>query len=247
MAERDEQRRRELFEELASTGSVEIRNELVESYAPLAEFFANRYKQRATDNDDLRQVAQLALVKAVDRFDPAQGAAFSTFAGRTIDGELKRHFRDRTWAVRVPRGLQEAALEVRNAADELALGNGRAPTVEELAEHTGYETDMVLQALDVRSAQRAASIDRPADDDEGANPIATTLGVTDANFGRTEAGLAVRALMAELPKRERRIVELRFYGELTQQQIADRMGISQMHVSRLLRAALEAMRERADS
>lgn len=242
MADRDEERRAELFAVLAATGSVDARNELVESYAPLAEYFANRYKNRTTDHEDLRQVAQLALVKAVDRFDPDQGAAFSTFAGRTIDGELKRYFRDKTWAVRVPRSLQEAALAVRNAADRLAVENGRPATVAELVEHTGFETELVLQALDVQVAQQGRSIDQPAGDEAGATPLAAVIGAADENFERTDAALAVRALLDELPAREREIVELRFYGEMTQQQIADQLGISQMHVSRLLRSALASLR-----
>ena len=243
MAERDEQRRRELFEQLAATGSADARNELVESYAPLAEYFANRYKNRTDDHDDLRQVAHLALVKAVDRFDPDVGVAFSTFAGRTIDGELKRHFRDRSWAVRVPRSLQEAALAVRAAADELTMSKGAAPTVDELVERTGYDAEVVIQALDVRTAMQAQSIDRPGggDGDEG-RAVSAVLGEHDPELERAEVTMAMRTLIATLPERERTIVELRFYGELTQQQIADRLGISQMHVSRLLRGALMTLR-----
>lgn len=242
MGERDEQRRQELFEELARTGSVEVRNELVESFAPLAEYFANRYRKRGADHEDLRQVAHLALVRAVDRFDPEVGVAFSTFAGRTIDGELKRHFRDKSWAVRVPRSLQEAALEVRNAADQLAVENGRPATVDDLVERTGLDAETVLQALDVRVAMQPKSLERPAGGDEGLD-LGSTLGGVDANIERTDVRLAMRNLIETLPERERRIVEMRFYEELTQQQIADRMGISQMHVSRLLRATLTDLRD----
>lgn len=241
MADRDEQRRAELFRELAESGSIEVRNELVESYAPLAEFFANRYKNRSDQHEDVRQVAHLALVKAVDRFDPEVGAAFSTFAGRTIDGELKRHFRDRSWAVRVPRSLQEAALTVRAAVDELTTEQGRSPTVDDLVERTGLDADLVLQALDVRSAMEAQSIDRPAGDGDG-QLLSSKLGSNDAELERSEVTMAMRTVLETLPERERTIVELRFYEELTQQEIADRLGMSQMHVSRLLRAALVALR-----
>ncbi len=241
MAERDEERRRQLFEELAATGSTKVRNELVESYIPLAEYFANRYRKRAAADEDIRQVAQLALVKAVDRFDPSYGVQFSTFAGRTIDGELKRYFRDKSWSVRVPRSLQEMALEVRGAVDRLSLELGRPPSIDELSEATGHDPELVLQALDVQTAQRAQSIDRPAGDD-GSATIASLLGGTDRNFERSEAMLAVRSLLDTLPERERAIVEMRFFEELTQQAIADRMDISQMHVSRLLRRALESLR-----
>lgn len=242
MAERSDEHRQQLFEELARTGSVDVRNELVESFAPLAEYFANRYRKRGADHEDLRQVAHLALVRAVDRFDPEVGVAFSTFAGRTIDGELKRHFRDKSWAVRVPRSLQEAALEVRNAADQLAVENGRPATVDDLVERTGLDAETVLQALDVRVAMQPKSLERPTGGEDGLD-LGSTLGGVDANIERTDVRLAMRHLIEGLPERERRIVEMRFYEELTQQQIADRMGISQMHVSRLLRATLTELRD----
>jgi RNA polymerase sigma-B factor len=245
MAERDEQRRQALFAELAETGSVDARNELVESFAPLAEYFANRYRRAGVDHEDVRQVAKLALVRAVDRFDPTVGVAFSTFAGRTIDGELKRHFRDRSWAVRVPRGLQEAALEVRRAADALSVEQGRPATVDDLVERTGLEPDIVLQALDVRKALSAQSIDQPGDPDDG-RALSHVLGSTDASFDRVDSRLAIRRIIEELPERERTIIELRFYDELTQQEIADRLGISQMHVSRLLRRTLNSLRSSLD-
>lgn len=244
MDEREESRRLELFEELNETGSIDIRNQLVESYAPLAEFFANRYKRNATDPEDLRQVAQLALVKAVDRFDPSFGVRFSTFAGQTINGELKRYFRDHTWSVRVSRTLQETALEVRNAADAMAVSAGRFPTVQELAERTGYETDVIVQALDVRSAQRANSLDERLGDEPKSATVGNSLGVEDCNFDRTEVKLTMASLLEQLDERDRRIVEMRFYQELTQQEIADELGMSQMHVSRLLRSVLETLRNR---
>lgn len=241
MAERDEEHRKALFDELASSGSVDARNQLVHSYAPLAEYFANRYRRVGVDHEDIRQVAKLALVRAVDRFDPTVGVAFSTFAGRTIDGELKRHFRDRSWAVRVPRSLQEAALAVRQAADELAIELGRPVSVDDLVERTGLEADIVLQALDVRNALSAQSLDQPGDQTDGV-PLSSVLGSSDGSYERVDAKLAVQRIIQELPDRERHIVELRFYDELTQQEIADRLGISQMHVSRLLRSTLQSLR-----
>ena len=244
MAERDEARRQELFAELAETGSVETRNELVESYAPLAEFFAHRYRKQATDPEDLRQVAHLALVKAVDRFDPEVGVNFSTFAGRTIDGELKRYFRDRTWSVRVPRSLQETSVEVRALIDTLTAENNRSPTVAELAERTGYGTDVIVQALDVQTAQRAKSLDAPTGDRHEGATVSATIGDVDHSFHRTELQLTMRTLLDDLDDRDREIIELRFFHDMTQQQIADRLGISQMHVSRLLRSAIEMLRSR---
>ncbi len=242
-AERDAERDR-LFRELQETGSQAIRNQLVESYAPLVVYFAKRYSNRGVPDDDLRQTAQLACVKAVDRFDPSLGIKFSTFAGRTIDGELKRYFRDKTWSVRVPRSLQERSAEVRSTIEALSGDLGRPPSVQELAEHTGYSDDEILEALDVQTAYRASSIDVPASarDDGPGQAMAARLGETDAGFHQTEVSMAVRSLIEQLPERERRIVELRFFEGLKQQEIADRMGMSQMHVSRLLRRALDQMR-----
>jgi RNA polymerase sigma-B factor len=192
--------------------------------------------------DDLRQVAQLALVKAVDRFDPSFGVQFSTFAGRTIDGELKRHFRDKTWAVRVPRSLQEISLTVRRAADEYATANGRAPNVDELAAATGFDVDQVLEALDAGTAYNAQSLDRPVGNGEDGSSLGASLGAVDARFERTEVAVAVEALLETLPEREQTILRLRFFEDLSQSEIGDRMGISQMHVSRLLRRSLEQLR-----
>ncbi len=241
-----EQHRRMLFEQLAATGSVAVRNELVESYGPLADFFAGRYKNRVRDQDDLRQAAQIALVKAVDRFDPTLGFSFSTFAGRTIDGELKRYFRDHAWAVRVPRGAKEAALTVRAAVNELTMANSASPTVEQIADYTGLERDEVLLALDVPAAMTAESIHGTDSDDSGL-PIEAKLGGRDTRFESTDAKFTVEALMATLPERERTIIHLRFHEHRTQQEIADQIGISQMHVSRLLRRALEQMRRQLEA
>lgn len=245
MSDEEEERRRVLFEELAKTGSIEARNELVESYAPLAEYFANRYKNRVRDHDDLRQAAQMALVKAVDRFDPSLGFKFSTFAGRTIDGEIKRYFRDHSWAVRMPRGIKEDALTVRAAVDELTTSRGSSPTVADLVDYTGLDHDAVLLALNAPAAMTADSIHRTEGDEAGTS-IAAKLGGDDVRFEQSEAKITIDVLMEKLSDRERTIVELRFKNDLTQQEIADHIGISQMHVSRLLRRALEAMRRQAE-
>jgi RNA polymerase sigma-B factor len=238
-----QQRQDELFAELARSGSIEARNELVELFSPLAEYFTSRYRPNASSNEDLGQVAQMALVNAVDRFDPTLGIKFSTFAGRTIDGELKRYFRDRTWSVRVPRRLKEVAVEIRALVDLLSADLGRAPTVDELCERSGYDADTVLRALDIQSARTARSLDGSADDDDTtAHAITSALSEDDANFDRTDVKLTLRELLGRLDERSRTIVELRFYQELTQQEIAEQIGLSQMHVSRLLRSALEQLR-----
>ncbi len=241
--ETEQEERDRLFATYVETRSEKVRNELVESYAPLAEFFAKRYRNRGAESDDLRQVGQLALVKAVERFDPEFGVKFSTFAGRTIDAELKRYFRDRTWSVRVPRSLQERSLEVRRTVERLSLDLGRAPTVDQLAEATGLSSDEVLEALDVQSAYTSASLDRPTGNgDDGDLTLGASLGSDDDAYEATEAAVAVRSLLDTLPDRERRILELRFFGELSQSEIAEQVGISQMHVSRLLRRTLEQLR-----
>ena len=231
-----------LFVEFRRTGSRRLRNELVERHMGLAAHVAQRFGRRGPSDDDLRQVAFLALVKAVDRFDPDRNVAFSTFAGRTIEGEIKRHFRDYTWTVRVPRSAKELHLRLRRATDELSQQLGRSPTVAQLAEHLGVDPDEVIEGIAASSAYSAASLDAPTGTD-GEEP--RQLGSEDAGFGQVADVTVVEDLMALLPTREREIVRLRFYEELSQSEIAERVGISQMHVSRLLRRSFEQMRARA--
>lgn len=243
MSRPDEAERAALFAELARTGDERVRNRIVESYAPLAEFFANRYRDRGVESDDLRQVAQLALIQAVDRFDPSFANQFSTFAGRTIDGELKRYFRDRTWAVGVPRGLKELSVEVRHLTDRLSIELGRSPTVADLAAASGHDSDDILAALDVGGAYHATSLDAPTGDgDRPAAPAPPTSGAVDPRFERTEVRLAIQSLLTTLSPADRRIVELRFFDELSQDEIARQLGVSQMQVSRLIRRSLDHLR-----
>ncbi len=242
MIKRDDSWRAAKFAELAATGSVDVRNELVESFAPLAEFFAKRYKDRGVESQDLRQVAQLALVKAVDRFDADFGVQFSTFAGRTIDGELKKYFRDKSWAVRVPRSLQERSALIRQVREALSKEQGRPPTIDEISEASGLSVDEVIEGLDAQSAYRANSLDVGSSDDEEGASIASKLGESDPEFHRSELQMAVQAMLKELPDRDRKIIELRFFENLSQSEIADEIGISQMHVSRLLRRSFEELR-----
>jgi RNA polymerase sigma-B factor len=232
-----------LFEEFARTRSRRLRNELVERHMGLAAHVARRFGRRGPSDDDLRQVAFLALVKAVDRFEPERNVAFSTFAGRTIEGEIKRHFRDNTWTVSVPRSAKEVHLQLRRATDELTQSLGRAPTVPQLAARLGVETDVVIEGIAAGSAYSTASLDSPAlVEGPGAE-----LGAEDPGFGYVADSSVVGELISRLPSREREIVRLRFYDELTQGEIADRMGMSQMHVSRLLRRSFEQMRRQLDS
>lgn len=239
--------RERLFARFDADRSEANRNALVESYLPLAEFFAKRYRDRGVESEDLRQVAKLALVKAVDRFDPSRDVQFSTFAGRTIDGEIKRYFRDKTWSVRVPRSLQESSLEVRRVSDALSVELGRPPTISQLAGATGMDTDQVIEALDVQHSYLAASLDRGGSDDDDAPPLASTVAINEERIERSEERMVISNLLKTLPEREREILELRFFSELSQAEIADRIGVSQMHVSRLIRRSLEDLRAKMPS
>lgn len=204
----------------------------------LALHFVTRYRRSDTEDDDLRQVALLGLVKAIDRFDPERGVAFSTFAGRTIEGELKRHFRDRTWALRVPRSIKDLHVSVRRASEALEQQLSRSPTVRELADHLDVGIDDVIGALGATAARRAGSLDELDPDGSTASPRAGSPDSEDRTDDRDE----IIRLLATLGPREREIIRLRFYEHLSQEQIADRVGLSQMHVSRLLRRSFEQMR-----
>lgn len=211
----------------------------------LAIHIAKRYNARAGRDDDIEQVAMVALVKAVDRFDPDVGVPFSSFAGRTIEGEIKRHFRDATWALKVPRGAKELHLAVRRANDQLSTKLGRSPSVDEVAAHLDIDRDDVITGLSAGAARSTGSIDpaRPGDDDSiDADRIGATADV-DAGYDDVDNRETIERLLGTLPEREREIVALRFYDELSQSEIAERVGVSQMHVSRLLKKAFERLRD----
>jgi len=237
----------EKFAEYRRTGDRALRNELVEEHVRLAEFLARRFSHRGETHDDLRQVALVGLLKAVERFEPDRGLQFSSFATPTITGELKRHFRDRGWAVRVPRRIQELHLELDRTVNDLSQELGRPPTPSEIAQRAGVLEEDVLESMEAGSLYRLASLDagRP-DDESGASP-AHRLGELDAELGAVEDRVAVSEILAVLPEREQNIVYLRFFEGLTQSEIADRMGISLMHVSRLLARSLETLGEHASA
>ncbi len=234
---------RDKFEELALTGDERLRNELVEAYLGLAHQLARRFSSRGESYDDLVQVASLALVKSVDRFDPGRGVEFSTFATRTVIGELKRHFRDRGWAIRAPRRVQELYLELGPAIESLTQENGRPPTVAEMAASIGTSEEAVLEALEAGQSYRTSSIDAP-DRQEGT--LGTRLGDVDPGYVGTDDRMLLAISLTHLPERERTILHLRFVDDLTQSEIAERIGISQMHVSRLLAASLATLRDAFD-
>ncbi len=224
----------------------EDREWLVERYLPLARHVAARYRGGSEPIEDLEQVASLALVKAIDRFDPSRGASFSSYAVPTISGELRRHFRDHTWALRVPRDLQELAVKVGKAESALQLELGRAPTAAEVADRLDCSVEQLLEARDAAGANRMSSLDAPvsSDDDEGAS-LADLLGAEDEGLAGVERALTVDSALEALDEREREILRLRFQEELTQAAIGERVGLSQMHVSRLIRQALETLRAAA--
>jgi RNA polymerase sigma-B factor len=234
----------ELFALLREHGDLRAREELVERFLPLARKLARRYAGAREPFDDLLQVASLGLVKAVDRFDPARGTAFSSFAVPTILGELKRYFRDLGWSVHVPRGAQEMALRIEDACHKLTVKHGRAPSVSVLAEYTELSIEDVLDGLETAAAHHSVSLDAPHDDGEGGSgTLADTFGEDDERFELVEASVTIAAAAQSLSARERRVLILRFVEDRTQTQIAELIGVSQMQVSRILRGALEKLRE----
>ncbi|HEX8344321.1 MAG TPA: SigB/SigF/SigG family RNA polymerase sigma factor [Actinoplanes sp.] len=219
-----------------------LRAQAIEAWLPLARHLANRYTGRGEPTDDLIQTATLGLIKAIDRYDPSYGVEFGGFAIPTIVGELKRHFRDRTWSIRVPRRLQELRIAITTANNTLTHTLGRSPTVADIAAHLGVTEEEVLEGLEGARAYNTTSLSTPVTDD-GATELADTLGGDDHEFALTELRMALGPAMAALDERARTILTLRFYGNLTQSEIAERVGISQMHVSRLITRALLQLRE----
>jgi RNA polymerase sigma-B factor len=217
---------------------------LVECFLPLARKLARRYQRRNEPIDDLMQVASMGLVKAVDHFDPNRGIAFSTYAVPTILGELKRYFRDLGWALHVPRGMQERAIELDQASEELQRRLGRSPSTSELAAELDLTSEEVLLAMEAAAAFECASLDEQhsALDDSSDPAYASSLGRQDERFEQVEYEAAIAPGISRLGHRERLILRLRFVEDLTQSEIADRIGVSQMHVSRLLRRSLEKLR-----
>jgi RNA polymerase sigma-B factor len=247
-AVQDRGRARELFGQLAGlpTGDPErlrIRGELVELHLPLVEYLARRFRNRGEWLDDLTQVATIGLIKSIDRFDLERGVEFSTYATPTIVGEIKRHFRDKGWAVRVPRRLQELKLALTKAIGDLAQKEGRAPTVAEIAAHLQMTEEEVLEGLESANAYSTVSLDAPDSGDDDAPAVAESLGMLDEALEGVEYRESLKPLLEQLPSREKRILLLRFFGNMTQSQIASELGISQMHVSRLLARTLAQLRD----
>jgi RNA polymerase sigma-B factor len=244
----DRARTRELFGELGACEDDEvrhrqIRDQLVEMHLPLVEYLARRFRNRGEPLDDLIQVATIGLIKSIDRFDLDRGVEFSTYATPTIVGEIKRHFRDKGWAIRVPRRLQEMKLSLTKATAELSQRNGRAPTVAELAAHLELSEDDVLEGLESANAYAAVSLDAPDIADDDSTAVSDSLGAVDDALEGVVYRESLKPLLERLPAREKNILMLRFFGNMTQSQIAAELGISQMHVSRLLARTLAQLRE----
>jgi RNA polymerase sigma-B factor len=238
----EEERRRDgerMLARYAVSRDPHLRDALVERYMPLARRLALRYRNTSEPLDDLMQVAAMGLIKAIDRFEPGRGTAFSSFAVPTILGELRRHLRDHSWTVRVPRDTQELSQRLDKASDRLAADLGRAPTVGELAAELGTSEEQLLDAHQARHAHSPASLEAPVGSEDGLLVLADVLGADDDRLERAEAAVLVDHYLDALPPRSRAILRLRFQQELMQREIGDLMGLSQMHVSRLIRQSLE--------
>jgi RNA polymerase sigma-B factor len=241
----DRTEERWLFVRYQRDGDRAAHEALVERFLPLAQQLARRYSRGNEPLDDLIQVASLGLLKAIDRFDPTRATAFSSFAVPTILGELKRHFRDKGWSLRVPRDLQELAARVERVAGELGSELQRAPTTDEIARRLGVRTEQVLEAREAAFAYRAVSLDQPLDDAEAGGELIDTIGAEDPGYHLADDAATVARLMSVLSDREREILRLRFAEDLTQSEIGARVGLSQMHVSRVIRHAITQLREAA--
>jgi RNA polymerase sigma-B factor len=219
------------------------RDDLVHLHLSLVEHCARRFRNRGEPFEDLVQVGTIGLIKAVDRFETDRGVEFSTYATPTVIGEIKRHFRDKGWAIRVPRRLQELRMQIGTSSAELTQSLGRSPTARELAERIGCSVEDVLEGLESSNAYSTLSLDAGESDQDGTGSMLDALGVDDENLEHVEIRESIKPLLDRLDAREKRILLLRFFKNMTQSQIAEEIGVSQMHVSRLLNRTLEQLRE----
>ncbi len=241
----------DLFAQLGDESSTEAershyRDELVHLHLPLVEHFARRFLNRGEPFDDLLQVGTIGLIKAIDRFDNDRGVEFSTYATPTIVGEIKRHFRDRGWAIRVPRRLQELRLSITTATADLTQQLGRSPTVSELAGRIGVSEEEIIEGLESSNAYSTLSLDAPDSSEDSALSMIDVIGGDDESLEHVENRETIKPLLEALDPREKHILTLRFFRGMTQSQIAAEIGISQMHVSRLLARTLARLRESLD-
>ncbi|MGD9959509.1 RNA polymerase sigma factor SigF [Nocardioides sp.] len=221
---------------------VAARDELVQLHLPLVEHCARRFRNRGEPHEDLVQVATIGLIKSVDRFDPDRGVEFSTYATPTVIGEIKRHFRDKGWAIRVPRRLQELRMQINASTGELTQSLGRSPTATELADRIGCSVEDILEGLESSNAYATVSLDAESGSEDGPPAMLASLGVDDIGLHNVDLRESIKPVIERLPDREKQILMLRFFANLSQSEIAAEVGVSQMHVSRLLGRSLEAMR-----
>lgn len=243
----DKERTHELFRRYKEEGDMDAREKLVMSHLNLVRFLANKFKNRGEPIDDLMQVGYLGLLKAIDRFDPARGLEFTTYATPTIMGEIKRHFRDKGWSVRVPRRLQELSAKVNQATDELTTELQRSPTVEEIARYLDATVDEVLEAMESSSAYSSVPLEAPgSSDSDDAPSVLDRYASEDSELAFTDDRLVIEEALAGFSPREREVIELRFVKGMTQIEIAQKLGISQVQVSRLLRRTLKKIQDKID-
>lgn len=242
----DKDRTRELFRRYKEEGDEEAREQLIESHLNLVRFLASKFKNRGEPLEDLVQVGSLGLIKAIDRFDPDRGLEFTTFATPTIMGEIKRHFRDKGWSVRVPRRLQELSARVNQVTDDLTSELNRTPTVEEIAERLDTSVDEVLEAMESSSAYSSVPLEGGTTEDEDAPGIIDRFATEDADLISSDDRIVIEETLASFSPREQDAIRMRFVEGLTQVEIAEKLGISQVQVSRLLRRALKRVQERLE-
>lgn len=243
----DKEKTHELFRRYKENGDKDAREQLVMSHLNLVRFLANKFKNRGEPLDDLMQVGYLGLLKAIDRFDPSRGLEFTTFATPTIMGEIKRHFRDKGWSVRVPRRLQELSAKVNQATDTLTTKLQRSPTVDEIADYLDASVDEVLEAMESSSAYSSVPLEAPSGSDtDDAPSVLDRYATEDSELAVTDDRLIIEEALAGFSPREREVIELRFLQGLTQIEIAERLGISQVQVSRLLRRTLKKIQDKID-
>ena len=245
--EQTRRRSAELFTQMRDDGVADAvregaRDSLVHLHLPLVEHCARRFRNRGEPFEDLVQVGTIGLIKSVDRFDPERGVEFSTYATPTIIGEIKRYFRDKGWAIRVPRRLQELRMQIGSATAELTQSLGRSPTASELAERVGCSVEEIIEGIESSNAYSTLSLDATDDSDDGTASMLDALGADDAGLEHVEIRESLKPLLDRLEPREKRILLLRFFKNQTQSQIAEEIGVSQMHVSRLLSRTLDQLR-----
>ncbi|WP_293673555.1 RNA polymerase sigma factor SigF [uncultured Parolsenella sp.] len=242
----DKQRTRELFALYKEQGDEDARNELVMSHLNLVRFLASKFKNRGEPLDDLVQVGTIGLIKAIDRFDPERGLEFTTYATPTILGEIKRHFRDKGWSVRVPRRLQELSSKVNQATDELTKELQRTPSTEEVASKLGVTVEEVLEAMESSSAYSSVPLEAGGSDDDDAPAVIDHYASVDQDLAASDDRMVIEDTIKEFSPREQEVIRMRFNDNLTQVEIAKRLGVSQVQVSRLLRRTLKKLQEKVD-